>query len=274
MKVFHTVRELDLPWGNPIGFVPTMGALHEGHLSLIRRAKEVTGYAVVSIFVNPTQFGPNEDFTRYPRPLERDLELAKAAGADAVLVPEVEDLYGPDQVWVRVDGVTELWEGEWRPGHFEGVATIVAKLFNIVRPTDAFFGTKDLQQCAVVESMIRGLKMPIRFHREPTYREPDGLALSSRNRYLSEQERGIAVNIPRTLQAALRDIEGGKPLAQVLEERRFELEHAGFDVQYLAYVDSTTLAPLKHFRPAGRAIVAAKLGATRLIDNLGHGESF
>lgn len=274
MKVFHTIRELDLPWGNPIGFVPTMGALHEGHLSLIRRAKEVTGYAVVSIFVNPTQFGPNEDFTRYPRPIERDLELAETAGAAAVLIPDVGEIYGPDQVWVRVDGVTELWEGEWRPGHFEGVATVVAKLFNIVRPTDAFFGTKDLQQCAVVESMIRGLKMPIRFHREPTYREPDGLALSSRNRYLSEQERTTAAHLPRSLRDLLLDIEAGKVLDQVLYEQRSELQQAGFDVQYLAYVDATKLAPLTRFEPSGRAIVAAKLGATRLIDNLGHGESF
>lgn len=274
MRVCHSAADLQLPWGSPIGFVPTMGALHEGHLSLIRAAKARTGYCVVSIFVNPTQFGPNEDFHKYPRPLEADLVFAESAGADVVYVPEVSEIYGPVTAWVRVDGITDPWEGAWRPGHFEGVTTVVAKLFNIVRPTDAFFGTKDLQQCAVVSAMIDALMFPIRFHREPTLREADGLAMSSRNRYLSPQDRERAQELPLTQRSILEQIATGAPIARAIQEGVSRLVDAGFDVQYLAYVDPTNLTTLSSYREDGRTIVAAKLGTTRLIDNLGHSESF
>lgn len=274
MRVCHTAAELDLPWGSSIGFVPTMGALHEGHLSLIRTAKAHSDCCVVSIFVNPTQFGPNEDFHTYPRPLKTDLAQAESAGADVVYVPEVSEIYGPVTAWVRVEGITDAWEGEWRPGHFEGVTTVVAKLFNIVRPTDAYFGTKDLQQCAVISAMIDALKFPIRFHREPTLREADGLAMSSRNRYLSPQDRETARNLPLTLRSSLDQIAGGERIEVVLTQASSHLTDAGFDVQYLAYVDPTNLTSLSTYSEAGRIIVAAKLGTTRLIDNLGHAESF
>lgn len=274
MRVCTTAADLQLPWGSPIGFVPTMGALHEGHLSLVRTAKEQTGYCVVSIFVNPTQFGPNEDFHKYPRPLEADLAQAESAGADVVYVPEVSEIYGPVTAWVRVEGITDAWEGEWRPGHFEGVTTVVAKLFNIVRPTDAFFGTKDLQQCAVISAMIDALKFPIRFHREPTLREADGLAMSSRNRYLSPQDRETARLLPLTQRAILDQIAKGEPVDQATQEGISRLAAAGFDVQYLAYVEPTNLTSLSSYSETGRTIVAAKLGTTRLIDNLGHSESF
>lgn len=274
MRVCLTAADLDLPWGGSIGFVPTMGALHEGHLSLIRTAKAETDCCVVSIFVNPTQFGPNEDFHKYPRPLEADLSQAESAGADVVYVPEVSEIYGPVTAWVRVEGITDAWEGEWRPGHFEGVTTVVAKLFNIVRPTDAYFGTKDLQQCAVISAMIDALKFPIRFHREPTLREADGLAMSSRNRYLNPEDRKTARLLPVTQRSILDLIARGELVEDVLSHARLQLAAAGFDVQYLAYVDPTNLTTLSSYNETGRTIVAAKLGTTRLIDNLGHSESF
>lgn len=274
MRVCHTAAELDLTWGSSIGFVPTMGALHEGHLSLIRTAKAETDCCVVSIFVNPTQFGPNEDFHKYPRPLETDLAQAESAGADVVYVPEVSEIYGPVTAWVRVEGITDAWEGEWRPGHFEGVTTVVAKLFNIVRPTDTYFGTKDLQQCAVILAMIDALKFPIRFHREPTLREADGLAMSSRNRYLSPEDRATARNLPLIQRSVLDKIARGEQVDDALLQARSQLTSAGFDVQYLAYVDPTNLTSLSSYSETGRTIVAAKLGTTRLIDNLGHSESF
>lgn len=274
MKIVGKMSDLDLPWGQPIGFVPTMGALHEGHLSLIRRAKEVCGFAVVSVFVNPTQFGPGEDFSHYPRPIDRDLELAKSVSADVVFVPSIADVYGPDRVWVRVEGVSELWEGEWRPGHFEGVATVVAKLFMMVRPTDVFFGRKDLQQCAVISAMIRGLMLDLKMHEEPTVREVDGLALSSRNRYLSESERAMAARLPQALRAALSRIEDGVPVDDSVSLAKDELQHGGFAIQYVAYVDPKTMQPLADRHDEARMVVAANLGATRLIDNIGHRDSF
>lgn len=274
MRIARTRAGLEHPAGQSVGFVPTMGALHEGHLSLIRKAKSVTDHVVVSIFVNPTQFGPTEDFSRYPRPLDADLAMAEGAGADVVYVPEVSEIYGTDLVWVDVEGVTARWEGEWRPGHFRGVATVVAKLFALVRPTDTFFGQKDLQQCAVIGALIRGLHFPIQLHLEPTLREPDGLAMSSRNRYLSPDERQIAKTMPQGLRAALEAISQGSTVSESIDACDSMLDTAGFDVQYVAYVDPTSMEPLLERSEAGRIIAAAKLGSTRLIDNLGHGESF
>lgn len=251
-----------------------MGALHEGHLALIRRAKQVTGNCVASIFVNPTQFGPNEDFSRYPRTFEDDCIKAEQAGADVIYAPEVSDIYGADRVWVRVEGVSERWEGEWRPGHFDGVATVVAKLFQIVRPSDVFFGQKDLQQCAVIQAMIRGLKFPITMHVEPTVREADGLALSSRNRYLSPAERASAARLPQALRAGLAKISEGTSVRAAIANAEMELRSAGFDVQYVAYVDPNTMESCDKQADNARMIVAAKLGSTRLIDNLGHHDNF
>lgn len=274
MRIARTSAELGIIAGQRVGFVPTMGALHEGHLSLIRRAKTVTDLVVVSIFVNPTQFGPTEDFSRYPRPLDADLKLAEEAGAHVIYLPEVSEIYGPDKVWVDVEGVSARWEGEWRPGHFRGVATVVAKLFALVRPTDAFFGLKDLQQCAVIGSLIRGLHFPIQLHLEPTLREADGLAMSSRNRYLSPDERLAASALPTSLRTAMENISQGTTVAAALVECVSSLTSAGFEVQYVAYVDPTSMEPLLDRSPEGRIVAAVKLGATRLIDNLGHRESF
>lgn len=274
MKVITQASDLEMSQGRRVGFVPTMGALHEGHLALIRRAKEVTGFCVVSIFVNPTQFGPNEDFSRYPRTFADDAAQAEEAGADVIYAPEVSDIYGEDRVWVRVEGVSSRWEGEWRPGHFEGVATVVAKLLMIVQPTDVFFGMKDLQQCAVIQALIRGLKFPIEMHVEPTVREADGLALSSRNRFLSDTDRATAAVLPQTLRQGLLSIANGAPVPRVLADSESRLVDAGFEVQYVAYVDPDSMEPLTEKDNLGRMIVAAKLGQTRLIDNLGHYDTF
>ncbi len=274
MKVITSASDLEMSHRRRVGFVPTMGALHEGHLALIRRAKEVTGFCVVSIFVNPTQFGPSEDFSRYPRTFADDAAKAEEAGADVIYAPEVSDIYGEDRVWVRVEGVSSRWEGEWRPGHFEGVATVVAKLFMIVQPSDVFFGMKDLQQCAVIQALIRGLKFPIEMHVEPTVREADGLALSSRNRFLSDTDRATAAVLPQTLRQGLLSIANGAPVPRVLADSESRLVDAGFEVQYVAYVDPDSMEPLTEKDSLGRMIVAAKLGQTRLIDNLGHYDTF
>jgi len=274
VRVITSAKDLELPLGQRVGFVPTMGALHEGHLALIRKAKDVTGFCVVSIFVNPTQFGPNEDFSRYPRTFADDVAKAEQAGADVIYAPEVTEIYGEDRVWVRVEGVSSRWEGEWRPGHFEGVATVVAKLFMLVRPSDVFFGMKDLQQCAVIQALIRGLMFPIEMHIEPTVRDADGLALSSRNRFLSDVDRATASALPKSLRQGLLSISNGAPVPKVLADCEGALVESGFEVQYVAYVDPDSMEPLTEKHESGRMIVAAKLGTTRLIDNLGHFDTF
>ncbi|MEQ1824078.1 MAG: pantoate--beta-alanine ligase [Fimbriimonadaceae bacterium] len=263
MRVFRSVAELqfDAP---KVGFVPTMGALHEGHVSLMRRAKLECGFCVASIFVNPTQFGPNEDFNKYPRDEARDFELAKSAGVDAVFCPSVESVYNGSTTTVRVGGVTDLWEGPLRPGHFEGVATVVHKLFGMVRPTIAYFGLKDFQQCCVIAKMVSDLYLPIELVFCETVREPDGLAMSSRNRYLSQEERALA---PR-IYAVLNQVSGSTSgLSEALLEGRTALQNIGFRVEYLAAVN-TVMQPIETREPNSRLIVAAWLGTTRLIDNI------
>lgn len=268
MTIVHLPSDLEsLP--RPLAFVPTMGALHEGHLELIRQARKTAGTVVVSIFVNPTQFGPSEDFTRYPRDLERDSRLAESAGANVVYAPSVETMY-PKGIMTKVvvPEVTNLYEGAHRPGHFDGVSTVVLKLFNQVRPDVALFGRKDLQQCAVVRRMVEDLDLQVTLEFVPTHREADGLAMSSRNIYLSASERAVAPAIKRTLDEARARLLGGEPADTVLSEARESLSRVGFDMDYLDLVSSRRFVPLQKVEEDAALIVAARLGKTRLIDNV------
>ena len=254
-----------------LGFVPTMGALHAGHISLVALSRARCEKTLVSIFVNPLQFGPNEDLARYPRPLEKDLALLEEARTDAVFLPEAHDLTPPGQsTFVLEDQVSQPLCGAMRPGHFRGVTTIVTKLFNLAQPDIAFFGQKDAQQCAVLERMVRDLDFPIELVRGPTVREPDGLALSSRNAYLSPTERAQAPAIHRSFLAVEERVRTGEKRTDALEgEGRCVLEGAGpFQVQYYELRDPETLERLTELGSRGALIaVAAVLGRTRLIDN-------
>lgn len=271
MKVFTSIAEFRA-WENsqPVVFVPTMGALHEGHASLMQAARRPGFATVVSIFVNPTQFGPNEDFSKYPRTLAADLEICQQHGVDAVLVPEVVDIYPVnDATSVKVAGVAVPYEGQFRPGHFDGVATVVLKLFHIVQPAIACFGQKDLQQCAVIQQMVRDLSVPVTIEVLPTMREGDGLALSSRNRYLSPDSRASAAVLPQVMFKALQDISRGQNPQAILDTSVQKLHDSGFEVQYLAWIDPATFEPQLTFDPHFRLIVAAKFAGVRLIDNIG-----
>lgn len=268
MKVVRHISELDLPWGGPIGFVPTMGAFHEGHLSLMREAKRICTFCVVSLFVNPTQFNDPEDLSKYPRNENADFDMASEVGVDAIFAPDVEEMYGMGDTRVTASRVAERWEGEHRPGHFDGVTTVVAKLFNIVRPSDAFFGLKDLQQCAVIGSMVHDLKFPLRLHYLETVREADGLAMSSRNAKLSPQDRVIAPGIYRVLAETASHLTGGVAIDRALDSGRNLLGSMGFAVEYLGLVDPSSMEPLTVVQAHSRLVVAARLGNTRLIDNI------
>lgn len=266
MKILRSASELIWPTAS-VGLVPTMGAFHEGHLSLMRRAKESCGYCVISLFVNPTQFGKGEDFDNYPRNEQRDFELAEAAGVDAIFAPSADEMYRDSCTVVTVGGVTDLWEGPLRPGHFDGVATVVAKLFGIIRPSDAFFGLKDYQQCRVIDRMVRDLHLPLRLHFEETVRESDGLAMSSRNVYLDPEQRAQAPKLHEILQSTRQEILAESDINEAIAKGRAALETAGFDVQYLAAVDPNMM-PVSTMRSEARLIVAAKFGRIRLIDNI------
>lgn len=257
--------------GKRIGVVPTMGALHEGHASLIRAAAAQNDSVIVTVFVNPKQFGPQEDFRRYPRTLRADMKLARAAGADIIFAPGVEQMYPKGfQTTVRVGPIAERWEGSSRPGHFDGVATVVAILFELTRPTNVYFGQKDYQQSLVIEQMIRDLHLPIRSHRVPTVREPDGLAMSSRNACLSGAERRAAARIPQAMREAAERIRGGERRVEHLTDgvRRAISEVLGARIDYVAFVDTDTLAPVWRLRGKAALLVAVWIGRTRLIDNL------
>ena len=268
MKIVHEAAELNAA-PRPLAFVPTMGALHEGHLELVRQARKLGQTVVVSVFVNPTQFAPHEDFSRYPRNLERDAELAAGAGADYVYAPSVETMYPRDTMTqVVVPEVTDLYEGAARPGHFEGVATVVLKLFNQVRPTVALFGRKDLQQCAVIRRMVEDLNVPVELKFVPTFREPDGLAMSSRNVYLSETERRSAPLLYATLQSLASEMKKGEAAEPLLEEARSKLAKAGFELGYLDLISSHRFAPIADVAEDAAIVLAARLGKTRLIDNI------
>ena len=255
---------------DPLGLVPTMGALHEGHLSLVRRAREECATVAMSIFVNPTQFGPQEDFSRYPRPLERDLALAEQAGVDLAFVPSVEEMYPEGYAThVEVGGPARSWDGERRPGHFRGVATVVTKLFTSTTPQRAYFGEKDYQQLRVVQRLVRDLNLPVEAVGCPIVREPDGLALSSRNVYLTPEERPYAVALHRALQTGQRRVRAGERDAETVRAAMEAVlaDTPGVTVDYVAVVDGQSLEPLQTIRPPARALIAARLGSVRLIDN-------
>lgn len=253
-----------------VALVPTMGALHAGHMALIAEAKRTADKIAASLFVNPTQFGPNEDFGRYPRREAEDARMLEEAGCDLLWIPPVGDMYPEGfATSVHVSGVSDRWEGEARPGHFDGVATVVAKLLLSVGPHVALFGEKDFQQLMVVRRMVRDLDIPVEVVGVPTVREADGLALSSRNAYLSGDERRRAVALPRALEEARNAIAKGLNVRLALNEARKSLIGEGFSrIDYFALVDAATLEPLDV--PAGemRLIAAAVIGGTRLIDNI------
>jgi pantoate--beta-alanine ligase len=255
--------------GRKLALVPTMGALHAGHLALLAAAPAGSAVAA-SIFVNPLQFGANEDLSRYPRDEAGDLAKLKGAGCALVWMPDVATMYPPGTATtVDVAGPAEGWEGAIRPGHFRGVATVVARLFGQVRPDSACFGEKDWQQLQVVTRMVADLPLPVRIVGVPTVREPDGLAMSSRNRFLAPEQRARAPLLYRTLRGLAADLAAGQAAAASLDAARMTLRDAGFAVDYVALVDGPSLSPIDAPRPQARLIAAGRLGSVRLLDNLG-----
>ncbi|MES2124395.1 MAG: pantoate--beta-alanine ligase [Gemmatimonadota bacterium] len=257
--------------GRSIGFVPTMGFLHAGHLGLVTDVRKASDVVVMSIFVNPLQFGPNEDLSRYPRDIERDRALASSQGVDLLFVPTVEEMYPLGAETRVVAGSTaSRWEGAHRPGHFDGVLTVVAKLFNIVQPDTAGFGQKDIEQFTLIRRMVRDLDIPVTLRLLPTVREPDGLALSSRNVYLTPEARRDALTLSRALHTVQDCWTAGERDAAVLHRAAIAVfaETEGVQPDYVAIVHPDTLAPVTHAGPGTVVAVAARVGATRLIDNI------
>lgn len=276
MKVLKTVGEVrkevrSFDRAHRLGFVPTMGALHEGHLSLVREAKQQCEIVVASIFVNPTQFGPNEDFSKYPRTFERDSELLKNEGVDFLFAPSAEEMYPKGAVtWVTVEGLSDKLDGKSRPGHFRGVTTVVSKLFHIVEPDIAFFGQKDAVQLVLIRRMVRDLNMPVEIVGCPIVREADGLAMSSRNAYLSAQERKSVLVLYRSLQEIKKSFESGERTSSKLLAAGMEIfkQEPAVRLDYLEIIDPETLDPLMSVERQALVAVAAYVGTTRLIDNL------
>jgi pantoate--beta-alanine ligase len=257
--------------GKIIGLVPTMGALHIGHISLIEAAVDKCDFVVVSIFVNPTQFIPGEDFEKYPRPLEADLKICKKAGVDVVFTPTPEQMYPTETLsWVNVEKLTEPLCGQFRPGHFRGVTTVCIKLFNIVAPDIAFFGQKDAQQAIVIKRMVADLNMPLEIVICPTVREPNGLAVSSRNKYLTEQQKKDAANIYKSLQKCCQMIDAGvKETTEIISEMRKILQQVpSIEIEYISIVDAGTLRNIDRIAGKILAAVAVRIGPARLIDNI------
>lgn len=276
MQVFHrieTVRE----WveshtrhGRTVGLVPTMGALHEGHYSLVRQSRERCSATIASIFVNPTQFAPHEDLARYPRTLEADQAGLSANGADALFVPEVDTIYPQGfSTYVQPPRVSAAWEGSCRPEHFRGVCTVVLKLFQMIPATHAFFGQKDFQQLCTIRNMVRDLNVPIEIVACPIVRDPDGLAMSSRNRYLSTEQRGRALAISRSLQIVVAEVNRGERDVSRLEQllRMALLQGPVDSIDYAVIVDPVELEPLTRLSSTAVILVAVRMGNTRLIDN-------
>jgi len=278
MDLVHTIAEVRSAvakaraQGRTVGFVPTMGALHEGHLSLMRHARRDTGFVVLSVFVNPTQFGPGEDYQKYPRTLARDAEMAQSVGVDLVFAPEAAEMYPPGATTrVNPGPLGSVLEGAVRPGHFEGVCTVCAKLFNIVRPDVACFGRKDFQQALIIRRMVRDLDMPLEIRVLPTVREPDGLAMSSRNAYLTAEERAAAPVIHRALRAGADAVLAGERDPEVVRALVAGLITAEplAALDYAAVVDARTLDVVDPLVGDVRLLAAAKFGRARLLDNLG-----
>jgi len=257
--------------GRRVGLVPTMGALHDGHLSLVKMAHERCDVTVVSIFVNPTQFGPNEDFARYPRTLENDLQLLESVGSPTVFVPDVMEMYSAGfETTIHVGSVSQPFEGTVRPGHFDGVATVVLKLFLASQADAAFFGQKDYQQLCVIKKMVADLNVPIEIVMGPTIREPDGLAMSSRNRYLSESQRRQAVVLSQSLAEAetmivTENIRSAETVRQAIQDKI--LSTGEMTIDYIAVADPVTLQELSTIETDAVILLAVRLGTTRLIDN-------
>jgi pantoate--beta-alanine ligase len=268
---FNELRDARAMLPEPVGLVPTMGFLHEGHLSLVKRACEQSASVVVSIFVNPTQFAPTDDLDAYPRDLERDAALLQEAGADLLWMPTAEVMYPPDfQTWVDVEKITQPLEGEKRPGHFRGVATVVTKLFNAVQPQKAFFGQKDAQQAAVIRQMVRDLNMPVEIVTQPIVRERDGLAMSSRNTYLNPAERQAALVLSKSLKAAKSAYEKGQNSADILRSIMEEIINAEplARLEYVSCADYDSLTELNFVNKKALLSMAVYVGKTRLIDNI------
>jgi pantoate--beta-alanine ligase len=274
VRQLEDLREAVTAWrqaGERIALVPTMGALHDGHMALVEAAKRAGQRVVVSIFVNPKQFGANEDLAKYPRKEAADSRMLSGAGVDLLWMPPVEVVYPEGFATnISVSGVSEVLEGAHRPGHFDGVATVVAKLFNQVQPDVAFFGEKDWQQLAVIRRMTTDLNLPIEIQSVLTQRDDDGLALSSRNAYLMPEDRAKAVALPRALGAAAKAISEGGEVESALAQARDALAAAGFDIDYVALADAETLEAVTATTPGRplRLLAAARMGATRLIDNI------
>jgi len=277
MQIYKTIGEIAgacrsvRQRGARLGLVPTMGALHAGHLSLVRAAKARCEIVVVSIFVNPTQFGPSEDFGKYPRSFENDSAMLREEGVDIILAPPVEEMYpSSERTWVIVEGLSDKLDGASRPGHFRGVTTVVAKLFHIVEPDVAFFGQKDAAQLAVIRRMVRDLNFGVEIVGCPIVREPDGLAMSSRNAYLNADERQRALVLQRSLQRVEKDFRAGQRDAARLNEagRSVMAEEPHVALDYFEIVDPETLEPADRVSRPTLVAVAAFVGMTRLIDNL------
>ncbi len=274
MQIAKTIAEmkaLRAKCVGSVGFVPTMGYLHDGHLALVKRARSENPVVVASIFVNPTQFGPHEDFKRYPRDLERDLALLEKEKTDILFVPSEKEMYPEGySTWVEVEKVTERLEGACRPGHFRGVATVVAKLFNIVEPTRAYFGQKDAQQALVIKKMVADLNMNLEIIVVPTVRESDGLAMSSRNIYLNQRERGAANVLFRSLSLAQSLWEKGERNAETIRQEVISLinKEPLVKIEYVSIADAQTLEELTHIDRPTLVSLAVKIGTTRLIDNI------
>jgi pantoate--beta-alanine ligase len=279
MDVVHTIadcRDARASLGR-VAFVPTMGALHAGHLSLVKAAREHADKVIVSIFVNPTQFGPREDFNRYPRPIEQDLAMCRESGVSLVFNPSPDEMYPPNKAEILVDlpNLTEVLEGKHRPGHFRGVCRVVAKLFNIVAPNSAFFGQKDFQQFRVISAMVEALDWPIEIIGCPTLRDPDGMAMSSRNQYLTPDERERALCISRALMLASNEVKSGiRQSNRLLATMRATVLDVGdlgrvpVSLDYVAAIDPLTLKNVDILDAPTVLAIAARVGKTRLIDNV------
>ncbi|MDD5596152.1 MAG: pantoate--beta-alanine ligase [Candidatus Omnitrophica bacterium] len=271
IKLMQEISHRQKSKGRSIGFIPTMGALHEGHLSLIRKARRENDFLVVSIFVNPTQFGRNEDFGKYPRVLKKDALLCKKAGVDAIFYPFAKEMYPSEyKTYVEVEDLSQVLCGKFRPGHFRGMATVVNKLLNIVSPNRAYFGQKDAQQAVIIRKMVSDLNLPVKVEVLPTVRQADGLALSSRNTYLKPQERKDALVLSQSLKLAKNLIRQGKVDSQAIIKAMAKLIRVkkNAKIDYIAIVDAQNLKPLK--KVSGKCLIAlaVRIGKTRLIDNL------